>query len=61
MISTLDVERTYFLTCGVGKDYRRAEVCLGVDWRLGVSVEQFDCQTAHMVVRKATWLRMVLD
>ena len=51
MISTLDVERTYSLTCGVGKDYRRAEVCLGVDWRLGVSVEQFDCQTADMLVK----------
>lgn len=47
--------------CGVGKDYRRAEFCLGVDWRLGASVTQFERQTRDMLVRDVTRSRMVPD
>lgn len=61
MVSTLGDERSCFLTCGVGKDDRRAEVCLDVGWRLGAGVKQLERQALDMLVRNATRLRMVPD
>ena len=61
VVSTLDVERSCSLTCGVGKGYRRAEVCLYVDWRLGVSVKQYEWQILDMPGGDGTRLRMVRD
>lgn len=61
MVSTLVGKQSCFHTCGVGKDYRKAEVCLAVDWRLGASAKQFGHQAPGMLVRTATWLKMLLD
>ena len=59
MVSTLNVERSCCLTCGVGKDYRRAELCLGVDWRLGGGVKRFELETPDMLGRNGTRMKMV--